>query len=399
MMRGQLPKPDLFDLSKRSALRFVVLLGAVSLLADMTHEGARSVTGPYLAMLGATGAAVGIVAGFGELVGYVLRLASGLISDRTQRYWTMTLAGYAVNLLAVPLLALAGRWETAAALMIAERVGKALRNPPRDAMLSHVTATLGAGWTFGLHEALDQIGAVMGPLLVTAVMYFRHSYRDSFAVLLIPALSALTILVIARMLYPKPQNLERCYPGIQSHGFPGAYWLYLGAAGLVAAGFADFPLMAFHFQRAGTIPAPWIPALYAMAMAADAVAALIFGRLFDRFGLRVLAGVSLLCTAFAPLAFFGDFWGAIAGAVIWGVGMGAQESVMRASVATLVSPDRRGSAYGIFNAGYGLLWFVGSAAMGWLYDVSIPALVAFSMVTQLLSVPVFLRIRQGGVRS
>jgi len=379
------------DISRKSALGFVVLLGVVSLLADMTYEGARSIAGPYLAALGASGAIVGIVAGFGELVGYGLRLVSGLISDRTRRYWAMTVTGYAINLLAVPPLALAGRWEVAAGLMVAERIGKAIRNPPRDAMLSHATSRLGAGWAFGLHEALDQTGAVAGPLIVAAVLHARHSFRDSFASLLLPALLALAVLLVARALYPRPQDLEPSSPAMKSRGFPRVYWLYLGGVGLVAAGFVDFPLIAYHFQRTGSVSQNWIPVFYAVAMGVDAIAALVFGRLFDRKGLSVLVVVSLVCSLFAPLAFLGGFWVALLGMALWGIGMGAQESVMRAAVATMVPPDRRGSAYGFFNAGYGLAWFAGSALLGVLYDVSLPALIGFSVAAQLASVPLFVQ--------
>jgi len=371
-------------------MRFVVLLGLVSLLADTTYEGARSITGPFLAALGASGTIVGLVAGFGELVGYGLRLVSGLISDRTKRYWAITLVGYAVNLLAVPLLALAGRWDIAAALMIGERVGKALRNPPRDAMLSHATSEIGRGWGFGLHEAMDQIGAVLGPLIVTAVIETRNDFRTAFAVLLIPAVMALAVLSLARILYPHPQNLEVGTPPAPTAGFPRVFWLYLAAVGLVAAGFVDFPLIAFHLQKQSIVPPVWIPAFYATAMGADAIAALVFGRIYDRLGLSTLAAASAISMLFAPLTFLAGFWGVLGGMALWGIGMGAQESILRAAVAELVPADRRGTAYGVFNAAYGVFWFVGSALMGVLYDRSLPALIAFSVLTQLVSIPLFL---------
>ena len=384
------PLTAISDIPRKKALGFVVFLGVVSLFADMTYEGARSIAGPFLATLGASGTIVGIVAGFGELVGYGLRLVSGLISDRTKRYWTITVFGYVVNLTAVPLLALAGRWEMAAALLIAERVGKAIRTPARDAMLSHATSRLGAGWAFGLHEALDQMGAVAGPLIVAAVLHARGSYRAGFAVLLIPALMAIAVLLVARALYPRPRDLEPTAPALESSGFPRAYWLYLAAVGLVAAGYVDFPLIAYHFQRTAVVSQNWIPVFYAVAMGVDAVAALVFGHLFDRIGISALVAVSLISSLFAPLTFLGDFRVALLGMALWGVGMGAQESVMRAAVAGMVSPDRRGSAYGFFNAGYGVAWFLGSALLGVLYDVSLPVLIAFSVATQLASVPIFL---------
>lgn len=375
-----------------TAIRFVILLGVVSLLADATYEGARSVAGPYLALLGASGAVVGFVAGFGELVGYGLRLVSGYLSDRTRRYWTLTLVGYAINLLAVPLLALAGRWEIAAALLVMERVGKALRTPSRDAMLSYATKQIGRGWGFGLHEAMDQVGAIPGPLLVAAVLAARNNYPAAFAILAIPAFLALATLLTARWLYPRPQDLEPTTPEIRTTGFSRAYWIYFAAVALVAAGYVDFPLIAYHFKKVSSVPGSWIPLLYAVAMGVDALAALLFGRWFDRVGIPILVIAALLSALAAPLVFLGGFGLAVLGMTIWGIGMGAQESVLRAAVATMVSQDRRGAAYGIFNTGFGVFWFLGSALMGVLYDFSLPALIAFSVVLQLASVPLFFAV-------
>jgi len=379
-------------LSARHALGFVILLGVVSLLSDATYEGARSVTGAFLAALGASGVVVGFVAGFGELVGYGLRLVSGVLSDRTRRYWLITMAGYAINLLAVPLLALAGRWETAAALMITERAGKALRTPARDAMLSHATSRMGRGWGFGLHEAMDQIGAVAGPLIVAIVLHERQGFQTAFAILLVPALLAIGTLAVARFLYPRPQDLEARPARLETAGFPRVFWLYLAAAALIASGYADFPLIAYHFQKHSVVSVAWIPIFYVVAMGMDALAALVFGWIFDRLGFVTLALVSLLSALFAPLTFLGGVYAAMAGMALWGIGMGAQESILRAAVAAMISRDKRGTAYGVFNASYGLAWFLGSALMGALYDVSLSTLIAFSVAAQLCSVPLFLLV-------
>ncbi|HOU53614.1 MAG TPA: MFS transporter [Myxococcota bacterium] len=378
------------DALRRRAFGFVVLLGFVSLFADMTYEGARSITGPFLALLGASGTAVGIVAGLGELVGYGLRLASGYLADRTRRYWAMTLFGYGLNLLAVPLLALAGQWPLAAALIVLERTGKAIRNPPRDVMLSHATSRTGRGFGFGLHEAMDQIGAVLGPLGAALVVSLRGDYREAFAWMAVPALLALATLLLARVLYPVPRDLESHRPPLAPRGLRRTYWVFLAGAALVAAGYADFPLIAYRMQREALAPEALIPGLYALAMAVDALAALLFGRLFDRFGIPVLAGAVVLSALFAPLVFLGSFPFVVAGMVCWGIGMGAQESILRAAVADFAPADRRGTAYGLFNAAYGLAWFLGSALMGWFYDLSLPALVVFSVLVQGLAVPCFL---------
>ncbi len=383
-------------LSRRAAVRFIVAVGLVSLFADVTYEGARSITGPFLAVLGASGAAVGLVAGLGELAGYGLRLAAGVIADRTGRYWLLTGIGYAVNLLAVPALALAGSWEAAAVLMVAERIGKAIRAPARDVLLSHATSATGHGWGFGLHEALDQIGAVSGPLVVAATLAFTdESYRQGFAVLLVPALLALAVLGLARRRYPNPSTLgvEPDSPAPDGP-LPRRLWLYLGAVALVAVGYADFPLVAYHFERTGLAPAAVIPLFYAGAMATDAVAALSFGRLFDRRGLGVLALAAGLGALAPPLLFLGGFQMAMGGVALWGIGMGAQESVMRAAIARMIPAARRGTAYGLLNGGYGLAWFAGSVALGALYDVSVPALVVLAVAAQLAAVPLFLLVRR-----
>jgi MFS family permease len=376
------------------ALRFVVLIGVVSLFADMTYEGARSINGPYLAILGASGTVVGIVSGIGELIGYTLRLVSGYMSDKTRSYWTITFVGYVVNLIAVPLLALAGNWQAAALLMVTERIGKGIRVPPRDAMLSYATQQMRRGWGFGLHEALDQTGAILGPLFVALGLYIRNGYQENYALLLIPALLAIAVLATARFLYPRPQDLEIKQTGLTTQGFSRTFWVYLIAAGFFAAGFADFPLIAYHFQKASVATPVAIPVLYAVAMGVDALAALVFGRLFDRIGLGTLIIVSAITAFFAPLVFLGDLTTALLGMVLWGVGMGAQESIMRAAIAGMVPPERRGWAYGVFNTAYGAFWFLGSTLIGVLYDFSIPALVAFSMIMILASIPLFYSVRR-----
>ncbi|MBM4327530.1 MAG: MFS transporter [Deltaproteobacteria bacterium] len=384
------------DISGPSALKFVVLIGVVSLFSDMTYEGARSIIGPFLAVLGASATAVGVVAGLGELIGYGLRLLSGYAADKTRRYWTIVFLGYVMNLLAVPLLALAGHWEIAAILMIVERMGKAVRTPARDVMLSCASDRIGRGWGFGLHEALDQIGAILGPLVVATVFHFSGRYQTGFGILLIPALIALGVLFASYKLYPNPHDLESTSVKIQSKGFPKAYWFYILAIGCVAAGYADFPLVAYHFKKVAVVPDYWIPVFYAVAMGVDAIAALIFGRAFDRIGFPVLVAAVVLSSLFAPFAFWGGFTSALIGMALWGVGMGAQESIVRAAIADLVPRTKLGFAFGLFNTCYGLFWFAGSALMGVLYDVSVSSLVIFSVAAQLTAVPALLALKRSG---
>ena len=378
-------------LAPGAALRFVVFLGFVSLLADMTYQGGRSITGPFLAQLGASATVVGVFAGLGELLGYGLRLVSGYLSDRSGDYWRVAIIGYLINLLAIPALALAGSWEAAVALMMLERTGKAIRKPARDAMLSHATAEMGRGWGFGLHKAMDQTGALLGPLVMAAVLFAtRGGYRLAFAVLLVPALLSFAVLLAARREYPRPSDLEVRTVELQTHGASRSYWIYLAASALVAAGYADFPLIAYHFARTDAMPPSWIPLIYSLAMGVSAVVALGAGWLFDRVGVAVIAASVLVAALFAPLVFLGGVTLAVVGMALWGIGMGVQESIVRAAVADLVPAGRRAGAYGVFDTGFGIFWFLGSALMGVLYDRSITALVVFSMAAQLAALPLLL---------
>jgi MFS family permease len=398
-MSAEGPNPSLNDRTSarsdsrtsRTALRFVLLIGVLSFFADFTYEGSRSIIGPYLALLQASGTAVGVVTGFGELLGYGLRLVSGRLADATGRFWPITIFGYVVQMASVPALALVDSWPAAAVLIILERVGKAIRNPPRDVMLSHAAKQVGGyGWAFGLHEALDQLGAMFGPLAVAVVLARQGSYHVAFAVLLVPALINLAFVLLARLLYPRPQDLETSPPIVETTGLPRIYWIYLAGAALVAAGFADYPIIAYHLDLAAVASGESIAIFYAVAMAVSGTGSLLFGRLFDRFGFSVLIVLTLISALFAPLVFFGGFWAALVGAAIWGLGMGVHESIIPAAVAPMVPTQRRASAFGLFTAGYGVFWFLGSAAIGILYDFSLAAVVAFCVIAELAAVPIFI---------
>jgi MFS family permease len=375
-----------------SALRFIVLLGIVSLCADATYEGARSISGAFLGSLGASGTVVGLVAGGGELLAYGLRLGIGVLSDRTGRYWQLTTLGYGINTLVIPALAWVGSWPLAALLLLTERTGKGIRTPPRDVLLSHAALQVGRGLGFGLHETLDQIGAVAGPLLVAAMLGAGYGFRGAFLALGIPAAVGLAALGLAQWLYPSPRDFEPEPEMTPAKGLPKVFWLYLLAAACVAMGFTDFPLIALHLQQQSGSDGAGIPLLYALAMGVDALAALGCGWLFDRVGLWSLLGAVAVSAGFAPLAFSGTYALTVLGMVLWGIGLGAQESVMKAAVASMVTPQTRGFAFGLFTSVYGLAWFLGSALMGVLYDFSLPGLVAFSVAAQAVGAAILLAV-------
>jgi len=381
--------------SRQSAIRFIVAIGTISLFADVTYEGARSINGPFLGTLGASAAAIGITAGAGELIGYVLRLFSGAAADRTQRYWSFTIIGYCINLLAVPLMALANHWGIAAALIIAERAGKAIRTPARDVMLSQASKIVGRGWGFGLHEFMDQFGAFLGPLMVALVLKQTGHYSSAYALLAIPAGLALASMFTAIKFYPDSSRFEETKtPDVAVKKLPRAFWIYVIAAGLVATGVVDYPLIAFHFQRTSLVSPATIPVFYAIAMGVEGLMALLFGKLFDRIGTGALIVGVLLSAASTPLVFFGSLYVALAGMALWGAGMGAQQTTLRARIADLVPAAKRGSAYGIFNTVFGILWFAGSSAIGILYGRSLIAAVVFAAAAQLAAIPLLLMVRR-----
>lgn len=345
-------------------------------------------------MLGAGAFAISVISGAGEFLGYNIRMFSGRGADRTGRYWPVTIGGYVLQMSVVPLLAPAGTWQVAALLIIAERIGKGIRNPPRDAMLSHAAKDIGYGRAFGMHEALDQFGALFGPLLVALVLAVsHHDYKVAFASLAVPAAIMLSLLAVARVLYPRPQDLAAGPREVTSRSLPRVFWVYVAAAALAAAGFADFPLIAYHFQHAGTVSAAVTPLFYATAMAVSSAGSLVLGRVFDRAGIGVLIPLTIVAAGYAPLAFLGGFWAILVGVSLWGLGMGVQESLIPAAVAPMVSPDRRAFAYGLFTGMYGTAWVLGSIVIGVLINVSLGGLVAFCVASELAAIPLILMVR------
>ncbi|MGA9844006.1 MAG: MFS transporter [Nitrososphaeraceae archaeon] len=317
------------------------------------------------------------------------------MADRTGKYWTITILGYILNLLAVPLLALTSHWQIAATLIIAERFGKAIRTPARDVMLSHAAKKIGSGWGFGLHEAMDQIGAVIGPIIISVVLYLRGSYSQGFAILLVPAILALCVLVLSKKLYPTPQDFEKATEHVSStilitednRKFSRIFWLYLLFVSVSVAGYANFQLISYHFKITSIISDAQIPILFAIAMATDALVALVMGRLFDKKGLSTLIIVPVLSVSIEPLVFSMGNTGAVIGMILWGAVMGMQDTIMRAAIGNMVSITKRGLAYGIFNTAYGGSWFVGSVLMGALYDTSVLYVIFLSILLELFSFP------------
>lgn len=397
-----------------SAWRFVLAFGTVSLLMDFVYEGARSITGPLLASLGASAAVVGVVTGAGEAAALGLRLVSGPLADRTQRFWTWTIAGYVLTAAAVPVLGLTGVLWVACALVIAERVGKAVRSPAKDTLLSHATAVTGRGRGFAVHEALDQIGALIGPLVVASMLALTgDDYGPALGVLAIPGVAALATLVWLRARVPDPLTYETtapkpptaaepptattaaesatapevttatesatgaelATPAAESARLPRVFWVYAAFTAATMVGFATFGVLSFHLVDRRLMSAAAVPVLYAGAMGVDALAALATGWVYDRVGPRALIALPVLAAAVPPLAFTDTVWLAVLGVLLWGAAVGIQESTLRATVADLVPAGRRATAYGVFAGVVGGAAFAGGALTGALYGTSVSVLI------------------------
>ncbi|MDD5449403.1 MAG: MFS transporter [Candidatus Omnitrophica bacterium] len=395
---------------KRKAFGLIILFGLVSLFGDLAYEGARSVNGPYLKLLAVNAVTLGLITGIGEFLGYALRLISGYLSDKTKSYWFLTFLGYGL-LISVPLLSLAGVWHVAAMFIIAERIGKAIRSPARDTILSQASSQVGTGFGFGLHEAMDQIGAVAGPLVFTVLFMLIGkerigiaAYQKGYAFLWVPFLLVMFCLFIAYRKVPHPavleaEDIKREVPDKLSKIF----WLYTLFTFVATLGFCSFILIAFHFKSANIITDAQIPLYYALAMGIDAAAALSIGKLYDvvksrkanRYaGLNLLAVIPFMTLLMALSVFSRNRVFVIIGVLCWGVVMGIHETIMRSAIADVTSLRKRGSGYGIFNATYGLAVFVGSVALGFLYDRSIQFVITAIIIIECLAMVVFYYMRK-----
>ncbi len=378
-----------------AALSFIFLMGIVSLFSDMTHEGARSILGEYLNLTGASAATIGFVSGLGELLGYGLRIISGRLADKTKKYWTLVIAGYVIQVLAIPALALVPEngWILACGLVVMERVGKAIKKPAKNTLVSFASSEIGQGKGFAYQEFLDQLGAFMGPVILYVIALVKgtsnltSTYRLCFLILGIPAIITISLVLLSRYKYPHPEMFDKEPDTNEQFTFKRSFVFYMIAICFFAFGFVDFTLITLHAASAHVFPAETLSLLYALAMAVDAFAALFFGWLFDKVGLVALIVSTLISSTFAAFVFLTNSAPLIlAGIVIWGIGMGAQESIMKAAVSKIIPKNMRSTGFGIFETGFGIFWFLGSWCMGALYDFNITVMVVISVAVQLCAI-------------
>jgi MFS family permease len=403
-----------------TAWQVVWWFGLVSLAADMVYEGARSMYGPLLAALGASAVVVGLVTGAGEAMALVMRLVFGPYADRSGRYWALTIVGYGLTAVCVPLLWFAPRVGSAgialaATLILLERLGKAVRSPSKSALLAHAAGAVGRGRGFGIHKALDQVGAFAGPLLVAAVTAVATIWTG-MAVLAVPGAVAMVLLLLLRLRVPDPAVHDPSpvsgatttagrpprgwFADVVGAGLPRTFFRYAVAAALTTGALVTFGIIGYHLVRDDLVPVAAVPLVYAAAMAVEAVAALAVGWAYDRTGARVLLVVPVLVALVPALALGGTLWLVVAGVVVWGVAQGVQDSTIKAVVADLVPAPRRATAYGVFAGIQGALAIAGGAGAGWLYERSLPALVVAVAVTQVVALALLvptLRVVDEGV--
>lgn len=393
------------------AMIFIILFGIVSLFSDMTHEGASSIRGAYMSLLGASAGAIGFVSGLGELIGYSMRYVFGKLTDKTKRYWLMTIAGYVLDVLAVPALALVGEhgWIAACGLLIIQRMGKAIKKPAKDTIMSFAASQEGLGKSFGIQEVLDQIGAFLGPVLLYIVMLFKTEgstfeiYSRCFAVLAVPGAITILLLLITKYKFPNPENFEPEEKRFTPFKVKKEFIFYIAGISLFAFGFIDYSIIIMHVSKTYTnisaqltetsslVNSGTLPLLYAGAMLVDAVAALVFGLMYDKKGVKALAWSTVISAPFAILVFGTKSTSALLlGIALWGVGMGAQESILKAAVTKMVPKSSRATGYGVFECSFGVFWFLGSWLLGVLYDINIPVMITVSVVSQLAAIPLYI---------
>lgn len=399
---------------------FILLFGIVSLFSDMTHEGASSIRGAYLSLMGASAGTIGFISGLGELIGYSMRYVFGKLTDKTKKYWPMTIAGYVLDVLAVPALALVGEhgWMVACVLLVIQRMGKAIKKPAKDTIMSFAASQEGVGKSFGIQEVLDQIGAFLGPVLLYLVMLLKTDgttfqvYSTCFAVLVIPGAITLILLLATKHKFPNPEHFEPDPKEFVPFKMKKQFILYIGGISLFAFGFIDYAIVIMHVSNTYThlssglaetvslVNTGTLPLLYAGAMLVDAVSALFFGILYDKKGVHALVWSTIISAPFAIFVFgFYSVAMLLVGIALWGVGMGAQESILKAAVTTMVPKQSRATGYGIFECSFGVFWFLGSWLLGVLYDVNITAMIVVSVAAQLVAIPLYLASEKLSKRS
>lgn len=392
------------------AVRAIIIFGIISLLGDMVYESARGANSQYFELIGISAAKVGLVFGIGEFLGYFLRLISGVISDKSKKPWAFMFIGYGM-LFFVPLMGFTKNWNVLFVLILMERIGKAIRNPSKDTVLSAISENqVGVGFAFGLQEALDQVGAFLGPLIFTAVFYFTGKntlaeYSLGYKFLFIPFVLLMLFLYYSYRVISKGNLLGEEYGReFKSEKLKPIFWMYMAFTFFATLGFLNFSTLGYHMKSQNILTDGKITFIYSVAMIIDALTALIVGRLYDKLkeksgkkdgGILVLGAIPVVTLL---LPFFGLTMSKnliIVSMIIFGIIMGTHETIMRSAIADITPFDKRGTGYGVFNTGYGLALFLGATITGYLYDKNLNStILIMTVVCEIIAAIIFIKMKR-----
>ncbi|HOJ64662.1 MAG TPA: MFS transporter [Spirochaetota bacterium] len=388
---------------KKKALFLIFIFGIISLLGDVIYEGARSIYGPFTKTISMDIALVGFITGLAEFLGYFIRIISGYLSDKTKSPWIFTILGYGM-LISIPLLSLTGIWQIVSIFIICERIGKAIRSPAKDTILSQATKRIGTGLGFAIHEAMDQIGAFLGPLLFSLLLIVGKNenslsqYQFGFKILWIPFIILMISVIFAYLRFPNPEIFETQKQQDNQDKLTKQFWLYSIFSFITTLGFTSFVILGYYFKEKNLIKEESIPFFYSIAMIVDAIVALIVGKIYDNLksglknekaGLYLLIIIPLFTLILPFFVFTKNYILIITGIIMWGIVMGTHETIMKSVIADITHLKKRGTGYGIFNSFYGLSMFLGSFILGLLYKININFIIFFIIIIELLSLLIY----------
>lgn len=372
------------------ALRNVIALGFVSFFTDVSSEMCFSILPTFiLGLPGATRAILGLIEGLAEALSYSLRAVSGIISDRFRRRKAIVFVGYALSSAVKPLFSVAQKPIDALIIRVSDRVGKGVRTSPRDALLSESVSEKRMGAAFGLHRTLDQLGAILGPVLASAFMLLLGlTMRDVFWLSFIPGFVALLILLIfvkERMGKSKEVRLLRSIKTV----LRGRFSLLLLIVGLFSMGAFNFSFVLLRAKEVG-VPEALIPLVYAVINVAHTAIAIPAGLLSDKIGKEralVIGYGTFLASALLLLLPLADPLYAFFVAVVFGAYMGIVETVQRALVPGYARRDLRGTAYGLYYLVVGTSFFIANTAVGTLWEhVNLTTAFSYSAITSIIAI-------------
>ncbi|MFN4219890.1 MAG: MFS transporter [bacterium] len=372
----------------------LLTLSSVALFSDIVYEGSRSIASPFMYSKEASIIFVSFIAGLGEFINYFFRILFGYLADKTKKYWSFLITGYILTAFSVPLLAFANNYTTVGLLLLTERLGKAIRSPSKDTIISYIGHKYGQGFTFGIHELIDQAGAIIAPLIIGMILIFsNNNYKTAFLFLTIPGIISLILLFFAKLKFSKIidneiiENKKKENNKKTNFLKNKNFWIYILGMSLFGFGFTNFFLISYHYKSLNIFEPSGIAFLYSIAMLFDGLFAIIIGKLFDNFGIKILILCIFLSLLSTPLLFLSAWnWVIVVAIGLWGIGVAMQESVMKSYISNITSVDERATAFGIFNSIYGISNLVGAAILGYFYKFSVINMILFSVFLQLLGI-------------